>query len=74
MARITTPADLDRAIPAELGPEAANPQYADPAPWTERHPAVLWVALIGALALISVLAIRALKSTRGALDPRQPSS
>jgi len=62
MTRVVSPADLDAAAPAGLGTETPNPGYADPAPWTERHPAVLWVALIVAVAVVGGLAIRALKA------------
>jgi hypothetical protein len=62
MTRVVTPADLDAAASAGLGTETPNPGYADPAPWTERHPAVLWVALIVAVAVVGALAIRTLKS------------
>src|SRR2546429_192814 len=50
------------AAAAGLGTETPNPGYADPAPWTERHPAVLWVALVVAVAVVGALAIRTLKS------------
>jgi hypothetical protein len=63
MARVTPAAALEAAPSAELGPEMTNAGYADPAPWTERNPAVLWAALIAALAVLGVLAIRALKSS-----------
>jgi hypothetical protein len=62
LARVTVAGDLAAAAPAELGPEAANAGYVDPAPWTERHPAVLWAALIVAVAVVGALAIRALRS------------
>jgi hypothetical protein len=63
MARVTPAAALEAAPPAELGPEVANAAYVDPAPWSERHPVVLWAALIATLAVLGVLAIRALKSS-----------
>lgn len=63
MAQVTPAAALEAAAPAELGPGVANTAYADPAPWTERHPAVLWAALIAALAALGLLALRALKSS-----------
>lgn len=63
MARVTPEPALDAAAPVELGPGVANAAYVDPAPWSERHPAVLWGALIAALAVLGLLAIRALKSS-----------
>jgi len=62
MTRVVSPADLDAAASAGLGTETPNPGYADPAPWTERHPAVLWVALVVAVAVVGALAIRTLRS------------
>ncbi len=62
MTRVVSPADLDAAAPAGLGTETPNPGYVDPAPWTERHPAVLWVALVVAVAVVGALAIRTLKA------------
>jgi hypothetical protein len=62
IARVTTAAELGAATSADLGPEAANPAHVDPAPWSERHPVVLWTALIAALAVLGALAVRALKS------------
>jgi hypothetical protein len=53
-----------QALIAELGPEHLNPNYHPPSdsrPFTERHPEVLWIALIGA---ICVLGVVALKSSR----------
>lgn len=63
MARVTPPAALEEAAPAELGPGVANANFIDPAPWSERHPVVLWAALIAALAVLGLLAIRALRSS-----------
>jgi hypothetical protein len=55
----------DEPLAAELGPESLNVGYhAPPAevrPFTERHPEVLWIALI---AVICVLGVVALKSSR----------
>jgi hypothetical protein len=63
MARVTPVAALEAAPAAELGSEVVNAAYVDPAPWSERHPAVLWAALVAALAVLGGLAIRALKSS-----------
>ena len=55
----------EKPLAAELGPEQSNPSFhAPPAeirPFTERHPEVLWIALI---AVICVLGAVALKSSR----------
>lgn len=45
----------------ELGPEELTANYADPRPFTERHPNVLWVALAVAVVLLAYAAMRALK-------------
>ncbi len=53
-------ADTD-AAQATLGPEQANPEYEarpDARPFTERHPALLWVALILVVLLLGVVAVR----------------
>ena len=55
----------DKPLMAELGPEQTNPSFTPPPaevrPFTERHPEVLWIALIG---VICVLGVVALKSSR----------
>jgi hypothetical protein len=55
----------DKPLTAQLGPEMPNTQYHAPAdilrPFTERHPQVLWLAL---LAVICALAAVALKASR----------
>jgi hypothetical protein len=53
-----------RAAVAALGPEQANPEYStrpDTRPFTERHPVLLWLALI---LVIIVLGGVALKTTK----------
>ena len=53
------------ASPAQLAPEAANPEYAgrpDDRPWSERHKAVLWAAMLAAVAVLGWLALRGLRS------------
>lgn len=62
-------AHLFAALPAKrvyavatLGDEEVNAAYADPRPFTERHPVVLWVALAIAIAILGFAALRALRS------------
>ena len=62
MARLTPAAELEAAPAAELGPIAANPAWADPAPWTERNPYLPWIALLLAAAILIPLAMRSLRS------------
>lgn len=53
------------AIPAKLGPEVANTAYTgrpDERPWSDRHPAVLWIAIVGAVAVLGALALRSMKT------------
>ncbi len=49
---------------ALLGAEEANASFAgraDDRPWSERHPAVLWVAIIGAVLVLGGIALRSMK-------------
>jgi hypothetical protein len=53
------------AAKAELGPGTHNDAYRgrpDDRPWSERHNAVLWVAMIVAVAVLAALAIRGLRA------------
>lgn len=53
------------AAQADLGPGAQNPAYRgrpDDRPWSERHQAVLWVAMLLAVVVLAGLAIRGLKA------------
>lgn len=55
----------EQAPRAELGPGAHNSAYTgrpDGRPWTDKHPAVLWIAMIVAVAGLAALALRGLKS------------
>jgi uncharacterized protein DUF3999 len=47
---------------ANMGPEAATSNYADPRPFTERHPNLLWIALGVAVVLLGSAALRALRT------------
>jgi hypothetical protein len=46
----------------ELGTEEATSNYADPRPFTERHPNLLWVALGVAVVLLGSAALRAMRT------------
>jgi hypothetical protein len=53
------------AAPAQLGGEAANAAYTgrpDERPWTEKHPAVLWIAIVAAVLGLGAIALRSMKS------------
>jgi hypothetical protein len=56
------------ATTAQLGAETANPAYQprpDTRPFTEKHPALLWMALILVMVLLGAVAIRSVKATQG---------
>ncbi len=49
---------------ATAGPEGLNPTYQprpDERPFTEKHPALLWVALVAVIALLGIIALRSAK-------------
>ncbi len=57
---------LPEAVMAQLGADEANPQFTgrpDDRPWSERHNALLWIAMLSAVALLGGLALRGLRST-----------
>ena len=62
MERLVDASALDAAAVARLGDAQRNASYADPAPWTERHPIVLWGALGIALGVLGFLAVRTLRT------------
>lgn len=54
-----------RASQATLGPEQTNSAYTgrpDERPWSEKHPMVLWVAIIAAVAILGAIALRSMKT------------
>lgn len=54
------------AVEASLGSELANPDYQprpDERPFTERHPALLWIALGLVVVLLALVALRSVKLT-----------
>jgi hypothetical protein len=46
----------------DLGPEETTANYADPRPFTERHPNLLWIALGLAVVLLGYAALRAMRT------------
>jgi hypothetical protein len=49
----------------ELSAEEANAGYTgrpDERPWSERHPAVLWAAILAAVAILGGIALRSIKT------------
>jgi hypothetical protein len=62
-ARLFSPSDAVHM--AQLGPEQNNPAYRDrpdTRPFTERHPHLLWIALLGVICILAVVAIRSSKT------------
>jgi len=52
------------AARATLGPEQLNPLYTprpDTRPFTEKHPALLWIALLAAILILTLIALRSAK-------------
>jgi Protein of unknown function (DUF3999) len=50
---------------AQLAPEQKNPAYRDrpdARPFTERHPHLLWIALLGTICVLAIVAIRSSKT------------
>jgi hypothetical protein len=57
------------AAPAQPGAESTNEAYTgrpDERQWTERHPAVLWIAIVAAVLVLGVIALRSMKSATAA--------
>jgi hypothetical protein len=57
------------AAPAQLGAEQGNVAYTgrpDERPWTERHPAVLWIAIVAAVLVLGAIAVRSMKTAAAA--------
>lgn len=56
---------------AALGPEhRLPPKPPPPPPWSERHPALLWSALLAVVTLLAIFVVRAMRGAKGA--PPQP--
>jgi Protein of unknown function (DUF3999) len=54
------------AAQVQLGAEKPNVAYAgrpDDRPWSERHPALLWVAIIAAVLILGGIALRSMKTS-----------
>jgi hypothetical protein len=59
--RLASSDEIEAAVTGEVGGEEENTAWADPRPWSERHPAVVWVVLLAAIAVLAWLAIRSLR-------------
>ncbi|HEY6968365.1 MAG TPA: DUF3999 family protein [Candidatus Angelobacter sp.] len=54
-----------QATEAQLGPEQSNSAYTgrpDERPWSEKHPALLWVAIVTAVLVLGAVALRSMKA------------
>jgi len=59
-------------LAAQLAPEQPNPSFhprPETRPFTERHPELLWIVLLGVIAILAVVALR---SARSLGHPTQP--
>ncbi len=61
LARLADPAEFEKAARGAVGAEEVNTAWVDPRPWSERHSAVLWVALGIVVAVLVLLSIRSLR-------------
>jgi hypothetical protein len=68
LARLTSPDVLVTAAPALLGAPVVNEGFVDATPWTERHPAVVWVAVAVAVLLLGAMAVRTLRSSASGIS------
>ena len=56
------------AVQASLSNEQANSAYKerpDERPWSDRHPAVLWIAIIAAVVVLGALALKSMRTAAG---------
>ena len=63
---------LPKAVQANEGPEQRNPPYQDRPdvrPFTEKHPALLWTALVAVIALLGVIAVHSFQTNRSSQPP-----
>lgn len=61
LARLLTKHELKAASISQLGPEEPNRNHVSAEPWTERHPILLWTALLAVVAVLGVQAVRAIR-------------
>lgn len=54
-----------KATEAHLGPEQSNSAFTgrpDERPWSEKHPALLWIAILAAVLVLGAMALRSMKA------------
>jgi hypothetical protein len=57
----------NNATAATFGPEIANPGFTtrpDRRPWSERHPAILWIAIVAAVLGLGSVALRSMRTAQ----------
>ena len=59
--RLLSVSDLKMAAGGQLGPEELTRNHVSAEPWTERHPILLWAALLIVVAMLGVQAVRAIR-------------
>jgi hypothetical protein len=64
LVRLIDPGSIASATAATLGVETENSGYANPAPWTEQHQSVMWIALGLAVIVIGALAVKSLAANK----------
>ena len=67
--QLATREEINAAVRGDIGGEEQNTTWADPRPWSEQHPEVLWVVLLLAMAVLAWLAIRSLRQPGGGTAP-----
>jgi hypothetical protein len=61
LAQLSKGTQWQTAPVSTLGMEVANAAYVSPEPWSERHPWLLWAALVATVGLLAWIAINALR-------------
>lgn len=70
LAQLSNGTQWQNAPLATLGKEAANTAHVNPAPWSERHPWLLWSALIAAVGVLAWIAINALRHGHAGIEDK----
>lgn len=58
---LTSRTEIEGAPAVRPGEESLNDGYVSPEPWSERHPIVLWAALLAAVVVLGWVALRSLR-------------
>jgi hypothetical protein len=63
LARTIDNRELAAAAQFHLGEAQLSANYDDPRPWTEKHPVILWIALVLAAVILGATAIGAMRNS-----------